>query len=172
MPERYGEGPHCRLWQLAAFDLTPCFGCDRCGSRCVDGWECTEEEFLALLTHLEATPDVRSVCRQPKLAEWGEGVVRRCWFRDDLQGRCAVYQARPLVCRLFGHVEWLPCPVGEVIPAAGSGVSAMQEYARHPRAPFAVWAGLPDCCARSRKAVGECVWHELVAQGRTRSPAR
>ena len=172
MPERHSEEPRCRLWQLAAFDMTPCVGCDRCGSRCVDGWECTQEEFLALLAHLEATPEVLAVCRQPKGIEWGEGTVRRCWFRDDRRGRCAVYPVRPLVCRLFGHVEWLPCPVGQVVPTPGSGVSAMREYAQHPRAPFAAWAASPSFCGRSRRAVGEPVWSEIVGEGRAPLTAR
>jgi Fe-S-cluster containining protein len=27
-------------------------------------------------------------------------------------GRCAVYDVRPTVCRIFGNAESLPCPVG------------------------------------------------------------
>ncbi len=28
------------------------------------------------------------------------------------EGRCSVYPVRPLICRIFGHAERLPCPRG------------------------------------------------------------
>lgn len=34
----------------------------------------------------------------------------RCpWYQD---GQCSVYQARPTVCRIFGHVDRMVCPRG------------------------------------------------------------
>ena len=63
-----------------------------------------------------------------------------CEFRDVELGRCLVYPARPLICRLFGHVEWLPCPIFKVEKTVPGAVSLMQAYAGEPRKTFAEWA--------------------------------
>jgi hypothetical protein len=51
-----------------------------------------------------------------------------------------------MICRLFGHVEWLPCPIFKVEKTVPGAVELMQAYAREPRKTFAEWAaedGLP-----------------------------
>jgi hypothetical protein len=51
-----------------------------------------------------------------------------------------------MICRLFGHVEWLPCPIAKVEEVVPGGVPLMQAYAAEPRKTFAGWAaedGLP-----------------------------
>jgi hypothetical protein len=51
-----------------------------------------------------------------------------------------------MICRLFGHVEWLPCPIAKVEEVVPGGVSLMQAYSAEPRKTFAGWAaedGLP-----------------------------
>jgi Fe-S-cluster containining protein len=50
----------------------------------------------------------------------GEGlVVRMCRFWRT-EGGCTVYDARPLVCRMMGAVEWMPCPLGKAPPPAAA----------------------------------------------------
>ena len=46
---------------------------------------------------LEAASDVNLTAPCPSLTE---------------EGRCGVYEVRPMVCRLWGAVETLPCPYG------------------------------------------------------------
>lgn len=36
----------------------------------------------------------------------------RCPMLDERSGRCTIYNARPLICRLFGMVEAMRCPHG------------------------------------------------------------
>jgi len=31
------------------------------------------------------------------------------WYQEN---KCSVYAVRPIICRLFGHVEAMPCPQG------------------------------------------------------------
>ena len=62
-----------------------------------------------------------------------------CRFRDSEAGRCLIYAVRPLICRLFGLVEWLPCPLGRLDAVLSNGVEIMRWYATlHPR-PYEHW---------------------------------
>ena len=149
-------------WDAAPPDQAVCNGCDDCGGRCLDGWECTLEEFEAILTHVERSPAALAVCAQPKAEEWGEGRLRLCWFRDRERGRCAVYPVRPLICRLFGHVEWLPCPTGAVVPAPGSGIPEVRRYARVARRTFAEWSQERDTRGRARRVLGSGLFAQLA----------
>jgi hypothetical protein len=72
----------------------------------------------------------------------GDGIgFRACCFRDVSSGCCTVYPVRPLVCRLMGHVPWMPCPTGRVTTtvAAERALAALEEYCRMKRAPYKVW---------------------------------
>lgn len=124
-----------------------CSGCDRCGLRCAAGvpatcheWE-TLQTFLAALSATERA-EVARVEAQDKTVDLGDGVtVRMCRYRDMEQGRCVVYPARPLVCRLLGHVEWMPCPIEKVphvIPTTDA-LALMQAYAQFERHTFEAW---------------------------------
>ena len=62
-----------------------------------------------------------------------------CRFRDAERGRCSVYPVRPLVCRLFGHVEWLPCPIEKVTARAPGAVELMRRYAEAPQHTYEEW---------------------------------
>lgn len=33
-----------------------------------------------------------------------------CIFRDTEENKCAIYEARPQICRMQGYYEGLPCP--------------------------------------------------------------
>src|SRR5690242_20501535 len=94
-----------------------CNGCDACGLRCAAGVPATREEWKHLQKHMENASeeeraDIARVEAQDKTVDLGDDVtVTMCRYRDMERGRCAVYPARPLVCRLLGHVEWMPCPI-------------------------------------------------------------
>jgi hypothetical protein len=62
-----------------------------------------------------------------------------CRFRDAERGRCSIYPVRPLVCRLFGHVEWLPCPIQKITAPHPGGVDAMRRYGEAPLRTYEEW---------------------------------
>jgi len=41
-----------------------------------------------------------------------------------LDGKCSVYEVRPLICRAFGHVEGLSCPRGYNVDVPSGPVDA------------------------------------------------
>jgi hypothetical protein len=75
-----------------------------CGPASMTPWE---RRRLALAGH-KVTPDQIAI-RAP-YDFWCEAL--------GPDGRCRAYDARPLVCRLWGAVSWLPCPSG-CMPVGG-----------------------------------------------------
>jgi hypothetical protein len=102
---------------VAELRLSGCDGCHGCGLRCTEGIAMSRSEFEAVRAAAGCgTP----VARQT--VDLGEGlVVRMCRFWDPEAG-CAVYAARPLVCRMMGTVEWMPCPLGQAPQPASAAV--------------------------------------------------
>src|SRR5690349_11754636 len=99
-------------------DQTPCNGCDECGTRCTAGIQVLRSEYEAALAELRRLPavEVRRVQAQEKRRPipGTDETYAACEFRDVARGRCLIYPARPMICHLFGHVEWLPCPISKV----------------------------------------------------------
>ena len=130
----------------------PCSGCHECGLRCTAGVQMTQPEFDLIVAHLRLLDPslARRVLNQNKQVPWFEDIFREaCLFYDVNRQGCLVYPARPLICRLFGRVEWLPCPLGKRLPLVRRGVQVMQTYAREPRATFGEWCmaqGIFDPC--------------------------
>lgn len=126
-------------------DLAPCNGCDRCGLRCTAGVQITYAEYLAIRQFIKTLPypqEIARVVQQDKTLRLdGTVSVSMCRFRDMERGRCAIYPARPLVCRLLGHVEWLPCPIGKIdrIARTEDALALMREYAKQARKTFEEW---------------------------------
>jgi Fe-S-cluster containining protein len=128
-------------------DQSTCNGCDRCGSRCTAGVPFARAEYERATQFLSALDrqERDRVLTQPKVVEipGGEGATyTACRFRDVERGRCLVYGARPLICRLFGHAEWLPCPVGLITHPAEGAPELMQRYATLERHTFEEWQEL------------------------------
>ncbi len=125
--------------------LTACDGCDLCGDRCVSGYPISRWEYRRIREYLahEADPGERDrVAAQEKEVPWPGApgfTYEACRFRDVERGLCSIYPVRPLVCRLFGHVEWLPCPAGLIADAAPEGVALMEWYARRDLRPYEAW---------------------------------
>jgi hypothetical protein len=127
----------------AGIDQSPCDGCDACGMRCTTGVPMLRREFEAIEAFLAGPEgeDARRVAEEDKQApiEGAEGFFyTACRFRDVTRGRCAIYPVRPVVCRLFGHVEWLPCPIQKVGAVPG-GVEAMRRYGDAPQKTYEEW---------------------------------
>jgi Fe-S-cluster containining protein len=125
-------------------DQSPCNGCDHCGTRCTAGIQVLRSEYEAARAELARLPaeEVARVLGQEKRVPipGTEEMYTACEFRDIERGRCLIYPARPLICRLFGHVEWLPCPISKVEKIVPGAVPLMQAYAGEPRKTFAEWA--------------------------------
>jgi Fe-S-cluster containining protein len=134
----------------AQMDLSVCSGCDACGLRCAAGAPASRREWLALSDYIaslgaDARRELARVEAQDKAMDLGDGVtVRMCRYRDMERGGCAVYPARPLVCRLLGHVEWMPCPIDKVRHRVktADGLALMAEYSKQRRNTFDAWEQL------------------------------
>jgi hypothetical protein len=117
----------------------------------------TKQEFEAIIAHLRTLdPDkVRRVLQQEKHVPWFEDIARECClFLNTVSQECLIYPARPLVCRLFGRVEWLPCPAGKEVSQLRGGLDIIREYARDKRLTFPEWqteSGLFDLNSLLRK---------------------
>lgn len=128
-------------------DLSVCSGCHACHLRCADGVQATRAEWDALQTGIAAASEAQRaalarVMAQDKTLDLGDEVsVTMCRYFDMETKGCAVYAARPLVCRLLGHVEWLPCPIDNVPHPLPTPVALelMRAYARTERRTFAEW---------------------------------
>jgi uncharacterized protein len=127
-------------------DQSPCNGCDACGMRCTDGVPLMETEYEAIEVELATLPsdDVARVIGQGKRQPipGTDETYLACRFRDVERGRCLIYRARPTICRLFGHVEWLPCPIGKITRPVPGGVKLMQSYSQAPRRTYEEWTAL------------------------------
>lgn len=138
----------------AGIDQSPCDGCDGCGARCTAGVPMLRAEFEEIRAFL-ARPEgdeARQVELQEKRvpypgldrADPDAAYYTACRFRDVERGRCAVYPVRPLVCRLFGHVEWLPCPIERVPRRTGVGWEAIRRYGDGVQRTYEEWLGVLD----------------------------
>ena len=103
-----------------------------------------ESEFLAIQAYRTGPEGagVREVEAQEKRLSYPgttEVYYTACRFRDSERGRCSIYPVRPLVCRLFGYVEWLPCPIAKTSGAAPGGVEIMRRYGEAPLKSWEEW---------------------------------
>lgn len=130
---------------LDGMPLGICNGCDGCGNRCTSGVPMTRAEFDAIEAYLERNALPARPPQGPDIETdpvWGQV----CRFRDGLVGRCAIYPVRPLICRLMGHVWWLPCPIERVGRSASvqDVTMALMEYCRLERFPYEHWARIDE----------------------------
>ena len=97
-----------------------------------------------------AGADARRVEQQEKRLPYpgtdgSEGATyTACRFRDVGRGRCSIYPVRPLICRLFGHVDWLPCPIQRITAPVAGGRETMLRYAEAPRKTYEEWLEEPS----------------------------
>lgn len=120
---------------------SPCYGCVGCSMRCTAGVRMSEFEFLRIVETLRSLdPDeVHRVLSQAKETHWFEGTYyTACLFLDLPTQLCLIYPARPLICRLFGTVRHLPCPLGR-IPADLDANRILPDYHKQQLATFQQW---------------------------------
>ena len=102
----------------------PSFNCGGCTACCtVVPFRPHEKEAAALRKPFLAWTEMKSLRSGPGFvptAAWeafqsGDHKNARCPFVDDEQGRCTIYDIRPLICRLYGTVKDNPrmqCAMG------------------------------------------------------------
>ena len=127
--------------------LSVCNGCDACWLRCAHDVPASRDEWETLQSHIAALSPaelqrLEAVLAQDKTVDLGDDVtVQMCRYFNMPTHRCAVYPARPLVCRLLGHVEWMPCPI-EKVPRpieTADALELMRAYAEQERHTFTEW---------------------------------
>lgn len=127
-----------------AVDQSMCDGCDSCGARCTAGVPLLRTEYVAIRDFLrtEAGAEARVVEQADKQVPYpgtDDVFYTACRFRDVERGRCSIYPVRPLVCRFFGHVEWLPCPIEKVPAPAPGALEIMRRYGQAPQKTYEEW---------------------------------
>ncbi|MGD9518310.1 MAG: YkgJ family cysteine cluster protein [Armatimonadota bacterium] len=93
-------------WAYALLICPECDGCTKCAVKCAGPIPLWREEAEAL-ARLAAEQGLVTSVRRPI------GEDDPCPFLDTQTRLCQVYTARPLICRAFGLVPWLPCPARE-----------------------------------------------------------
>jgi Fe-S-cluster containining protein len=136
----------------AQMELAVCHGCTACHLRCANGVQATRAEWDALQAYIATAPAtqrlaIAHIMAQDKTVDLGDEVtITMCRYFDMQTKGCAVYPARPLVCRLLGHVEWLPCPIDKVphpLPTP-LALDLMHAYAKAARKTFTEWEQEPE----------------------------
>ena len=115
--------------------------------RCTDGIKISEFEFQRIVEVLRALHPhrVRRVLYQEKERDWFEGITyTACLFLDVDNDQCMILPARPLICRLFGRVKHLPCPLGKV-PVDLDARRILQAYGCQPLQTFQQWMAASGC---------------------------
>lgn len=139
---------------------TPCDGCTACRHRCTAGIPLTRAEYEAIRDHLAAMePATRAAVPDgPQEQPWpgaDDGATySACRFLDLETGLCRVYPVRPLICRLFGHVAWLPCPIGAIQAEWAGGAETMRARADQEERTYEEWEGAAPESAASVTGLG------------------
>ena len=131
---------------ISRMEMATCNGCDDCGTRCIDGFLVTKEEYQTARAYWETLPpeETARIAAQPKTLPWPGAeetgaTITLCRYRDNERGQCGIYPARPTICRLFGHTQWLPCPSGAVKKFPADAAEIWNEYRRFPRRTWSDW---------------------------------
>ena len=120
-------------WAYQIFSSPRCDGCTACSDKCAGAFTMWYEEFEQIRRALrDAGVSPPAV---PEGDEW-----TRCPMLDPASRLCIIYPVRPLICRAFGLVPWLPCPSGRAEPVdAEVAERVMSEYASRPRKTYWRW---------------------------------
>lgn len=81
------------------------FPCFECNGGCCGPVAINQNEFNQLIKVVQSmsNEERKRLMRQKRPSE-------RCIFYDMEKRNCSVYEARPEVCKMFGHYEMLECP--------------------------------------------------------------
>jgi hypothetical protein len=105
--------------------------CSGCGD-CCGPVPCTHEEWL-VISNWCAEKGVMPAALVP-------GQLKCPFMRQGDKAECLVYEVRPLLCRLFGHVEGMVCPRKRQAPMDEATAKAiMAEYVKRRGKTIAQW---------------------------------
>ena len=88
----------------ACLYIPPHVKCRNCGD-CCGPVAATVDEIARIEDFVQSHKRAREVVNAPH-------EPLDCIFHDDENRSCAIYQARPMVCRLFGVTKGMKCPNG------------------------------------------------------------
>lgn len=80
---------------------SPCVkGCAHC---CTDDFDVHFSEFLAILDYLEFGNEIKRYSKWKNLiANWNPKLTGSCFFLEQTDRTCNIYEVRPLICRNYG----------------------------------------------------------------------
>ncbi len=126
---------HIPSWLIAMYrelQRPACNGCTLCADKCAGNIMMIREEAKAILQFVREAGI--AIDKLQAVDEW-----QPCPFLDASR-LCAIYPVRPLICRLFGLVPFLPCPAARVEPVADEVWRKMlEEYCAHKRLTLWQW---------------------------------
>lgn len=131
-------------WLRSAYQRLPvggCHGCTDCASRCAGDIPMLAAEYETICQYLNAQGQLVPTKRGRRTGE----MMAPCRFLNEEARLCIVYPVRPLICRLFGLVEWLPCPTGKQSAVLTDGVELMRCYAELGPCAFSYWHRRSKC---------------------------
>ena len=86
-----------KIWKL--WDMMPeVSGCQACGECCNEGVTITKAEISI----------IKGFCQRLGISIGMSPDGRTCPALGE-DGRCQIYEVRPVGCRLYGQVQWLEC---------------------------------------------------------------
>ena len=134
-------------WVYQRLPVGDCHGCTDCARRCAGAVPMLAGEYQAICQCLDdhCQPIPPEPVRQP------EQMMPPCRFLDQQSRLCSIYPVRPLICRLFGLVEWLPCPTGKRSVVVSDGLELMRRYAELGPRPFSYWHQQPGICEKGTR---------------------
>jgi len=135
-----------RAWLDWAFSLLvspTCDGCTACAAKCAGDLPVWREEAEALVAAAAQAKVDLATTLSPTQED------QPCPFLDPATHLCRAYAVRPLVCRAFGLVPWLPCPLGTVSTNTTRRLPTplpepvlrqlLKGYTSRPRLPLSAW---------------------------------
>ncbi len=137
-----------------------CSGCTACSMKCAGDVACSQPEWQAIERYLQTLPpsekqQILNVLQQDKTESLAEGEeTTLCRFLNMQTRLCSIYPVRPRICRLLGHVEWLPCPI-QRIPRTltmQQALPLLAETAPYLRKTLAEWVQQSPLCTDAPQA--------------------
>jgi len=100
------------------------FTCRNCGE-CCGPIPVTDEEWRLIRRAIKHMPQ-----NERMRLKGQERPFLTCPLRDMENNRCSAYDARPLICRMQGEYEGLPCPhqPEKAVKTKRDGYSAIKQY--------------------------------------------
>lgn len=136
---RYASGrEQVAQWLRSVYKRLPvgiCDGCTDCALRCAGEVPLLAAEYQAIRQYL----DNQGQAVPPQPEQRRGQMMAPCRFLDKESHLCTIYPVRPLICRLFGLVEWLPCPTGKQSAEVTDALELMRQYAEVGPRPFSLW---------------------------------